>query len=129
MNMKPQKKTNMIYKLLDWNSGENDNSIGIDLASKMHELQFFILPETEQYNKNVWENCAVVLDKKSDAEIAPFLPELFEWLQDMNWPGADRIYNRLLRFQDNYIFTCAYKECEKKAIAENDEIWLMTLRL
>ena len=46
-------------------------------------------------DKSLWENCAKVLADKSDEVLAPYFIQLFEWLQDMNWPGAYIIYDRL----------------------------------
>lgn len=34
------------------------------------------------------------------SEIEPIIPQLMEWLQDMNWPVSRIIAHNLLRFQD-----------------------------
>lgn len=47
-----------------------------------------------------WKNCAVVLSEKSDGELAPYSEKLLEWLQDINWDGAQIILNRLKHCYD-----------------------------
>lgn len=116
-----------IYKLIDWNASAEDNKVGIDMAIKIDNLQFFIQPFTEQFNKNIWENCAVILSNKSDSDISPYLKELLFWLQDMNWPGAQRIYDRFLHYENDSLFYQVYEECEKMAANTTDEIWLENL--
>ncbi|WP_178075963.1 DUF5071 domain-containing protein [Paenibacillus oralis] len=44
------------------------------------------------------------LKTKTLEEIKPILPELLEWLQDMNWPIAQDIENIVFTF-DNTVFT------------------------
>ena len=61
---------------------------GISLAKSIETIIPFIQPLTPKHNKNVWGNCAVIISERSDEEINPHLPEMLEWLQDMNWPGA-----------------------------------------
>lgn len=53
--------------------------------------------------------------KKSDEELEPYLISLFEWVQDMNWPGATLIFNRLLMYKDKESFDFAYNECINRA--------------
>lgn len=48
----------------------------------------------------MWNNCAKILSDKSDEELSPYLPELFRWLKDLNWPGAICIYDRLIISED-----------------------------
>jgi hypothetical protein len=43
------------------------------------------------------------LMKISEAEIQPILPDLFEWIADMNWPVASEVVKVLARFPDSVI--------------------------
>ena len=43
-----------------------------------------------------WDKCAIIITKMGFQVVKPFLIDLFEWLQDMNWPGALTIRNFLL---------------------------------
>jgi len=62
----------------------------------------------------------------TDNELSPYLAELLEWCQDMNWPGAEIIYDRLLQM-NNTVYSNALSEAI--AIAENkqDNVWLTNL--
>uniref|UniRef100_UPI00403EFD00 DUF5071 domain-containing protein n=1 Tax=Paenibacillus sp. Y5S-9 TaxID=3122489 RepID=UPI00403EFD00 len=43
------------------------------------------------------------VDKLSNNELEEILPELFEWLQDGNWPISGSVENLLLRFGEELI--------------------------
>ena len=123
-----------IYDLLIWDASYSDDEYesrknrGIAEAVKLNNIYPFIRPivvPTEK-SKSVWEPCAEIISLKSNDELQPFLYLLFEWLQDMNWPGADIIFERLTSFP--------FLELEKKyqfsrlcAQRRNDEFWLATL--
>ena len=92
-----------IYDLFIWDSNYSDEEYrnrekkGIDEAIKLKNLFPFIQPiivPTDK-SKSVWGSCAKVISLKTDEELEPFLYLLFEWLQDMNWPGAFIIFDRL----------------------------------
>ena len=63
---------------------------------------------------------------KSDEELKPYLYLLFEWLQDLNWPGAYVIFERLLKMP-YALLESELNYCKKRAEKENDELWLMAL--
>lgn len=87
-----------IYSILDEGLKQETQDKGIELACEMGEIEKFILPMHPCYNKNIWANCAIIIAKKTDKELERYLPELLEWLQDLNWPGAFVILDRLKRF-------------------------------
>lgn len=87
-----------IYSMLDEELKQEVQDRGIELACETREIEKFILPMHPHYNKNIWANCARIIEKKTDKELERYLPELLEWLQDLNWPGAFEILNRLKRF-------------------------------
>lgn len=120
-----------VFRLIDWNMTAEIQSKGISLARNIETITPFIQPRTPKYNKNVWENCAVIISEKSDEEIKPHLPKVLEWLQDMNWPGAFCILDRLKNCSDNTSILSAISICRQKAKDCNDEIWednLLTLQ-
>ncbi len=51
------------------------------------------------------------------------------WLQDMNWPGAFCILERLKGLVSDPYFERSYTECLKCANALEDESWMNNLRL
>lgn len=116
-----------IMSLLDWNNPIEKQTEGLVLAEKINDIYYFLQPENIKYNKNVWENCAKILAKKSDSELEKHLIKLFEWLQDMTWPGADRILHRLEQYDNNEHFSAAYYECISRAESTGDYVWLDNL--
>lgn len=46
-------------------------------------------------DKGNWYYEALVLTRRGYPKITDVIPKLFEWLQDMNWPGADEIWQLL----------------------------------
>lgn len=109
-----------IYDMMDWWSDDAIQAEGRKLAEKWTDLSLLILPDGK---KSVWENCANVLSEKSDEALQPYLAKLLIWLQDMNWPGAFVIAERLKRVKMSILcapLSQAIDVAEKKA----DSIWL-----
>lgn len=84
-----------IYKMLNWENTDETRAEGFRLAKEIKDLSLLILPPAAP---SVWECCAQVLCEKSDIVLEPYLDSLLEWLQDLNWPGALLILNRLKIF-------------------------------
>ena len=112
-----------IYAMLDWNQPNEIQKQGIDYAKNLDLLHLFIQPMDYKYPKNIWENCSIVVCSKSDAELQEVLVLLMEWIQDLNWPGAFNVFDRLRDYNKNTAFYTAYNECINKAEYDNDEIW------
>ncbi len=121
-----------IYELFLWDSTLNPEEYntriqrGLELASKVRYLPPFLQPILPQRTKSHWEPCAQVLAARSNNELRPYLYPLFEWLQDMNWPGADTIRARLLHFPFPELEPC-YRIAVAEARRTNDDIWLEEL--
>lgn len=118
-----------IMDMLDWRMPLEIQSKGISLAKNMKTIIPFIQPLTPKHNKNVWENCAVIIAEKSDQKLASHLIELLEWLQDMNWPGAFCILDRLKKYADTTALCSAINVCIEKARGCNDKSWEKNLYL
>lgn len=84
-----------IYKMLNWENTDETRTEGFRLAKKIEDLSLLILPPAAP---SVWECCAQVLCEKTDIVLEPYLDSLLEWLQDLNWPGALIILERLKDF-------------------------------
>lgn len=89
---------NQIYRMLNWQSRFGDQLQGIKLAKNLDDLSLLILPSANGEGKNIWGNCARALYEISDDRLEKYLPSLLEWLQDLNWPGALIILDRLKIF-------------------------------
>lgn len=118
-----------IMKLLDWNNTLLEQNEGIKMAKEVENINVFIQPRNEKYNKNVWENCARVLYERTDEELSPYLIELLEWLQDLNWPGAFIILNRLRKYRDDSSYALAHNICIKYSQALEDDVWEGNLKM
>lgn len=118
-----------ILDMLDWYMPFEIQSKGISLAKNAKTIAPFIQPLTPKHNKNVWGNCATIIAEKSDEELKPYLDELLEWLQDMNWPGAFCILSRLQKYSDNDSICNAINTCITKAKNSGDEVWKSNLYL
>lgn len=112
-----------IMEMLDWNKSKFEQVKGIELAMQIEEITPFIQPG---WHKPVWDNCAIILSRKSDFELQPYLTELLEWLQDMNWPGSFVILDRLKIFSSDTLIE-PFLECINKATQNKDEEWLYNL--
>ena len=62
--------------------------------------------------------------KKSDKQLEPYLIKLLEWLQDINWPGALIILNRLKCYKGKALKPCLEYVINKTTNNENDLMWL-----
>ena len=87
-------------------------------------IQPIIVPPEK--SKSVWESCAKVISLKTDEELEPFLYLLFEWLQDMNWPGAYIIFDRLSEIPYSTLELSLNFSIEQ-AKRGNDELWSLAL--
>jgi hypothetical protein len=112
-----------LFAMLSWNSTEEIQKIGLAEARKVKHLSVLLQPIE---SKSVWENCAKVFVEKSDLELERYLVDLFKWLQDMNWPGAVLIYDRLKELPKDLV-QFAYKVSLDQATCTGDEDWKETL--
>ena len=112
-----------IYCYLSWENSVETQKNGIVLAKQIQDLSYFILPRGK---KHIWENCAKILQGKSDSELQTYLYDLFGWFQDMNWPGAYIIYDRLMRSENKAVLLVA-KKCLEKANEKKDIPWSSAL--
>lgn len=117
-----------IMDMLDWGMPPEVQAKGRLLAKNIGNIIPFLQPLTPKHNKNVWENCAIIIAQESDEKLRPHLINLLEWLQDMNWPGAFCIQNRLQIYSDCDSIQFALNTCIKKAKHDGDETWENNLR-
>ena len=116
-------RLNEIFSFIHWNSDRVRQKEGIEMAKSISDISFFIQPGT---NKAIWENCAVILQSRSDSELSPYLSKLLEWTQDINWPGAQIIYDRL-RLIPASIIVEQLKVCVTRATSASNQEWLAQL--
>ena len=88
-----------IMYLIDWNRSPEDQMEGISLAREVVCLKAFFQPFGPGYGKSVWENCATIICARSDEELMLYITDMILWMEDLNWPGAVQIQQRLIAFQ------------------------------
>lgn len=89
-----------IMYLIDWNRSLTEQQEGISLARKVVCIKAFFQPIGPGYSKSVWENCATIICERPDEELFPYITDMILWIEDLNWPGAEQIQQRLAAFQD-----------------------------
>lgn len=112
-----------IMSLISWERDATDQEKGIEEAKDVENINVFLQPRNARFDKNVWENCAIILANREDEELTPYLFELLSWLQDMNWPGASCILDRINRLADKKELKHACAVMLKIAEALEDQIW------
>jgi len=118
-----------VFTMLDWNNPIDIQLKGRKLAQEIKDFSVFLQPNTPYFNKNIWENCAIILSEKTDIELSLYLQDLLEWIQDLNWPGALCILDRLRDYKDKNYLKIIKNKCECQAIIMQDDVWLENLHL
>lgn len=114
-----------IMDMLDWNNSAEIQQKGIEIAKYVRSINAFVLPMHP--SKSVWENCAKILVDKPDEILNPYLFRLLEWIEDLNWPGALIILDRLKKFSEIEMLSFSVKNSVRIASATNNHIWLGSL--
>ena len=122
-----------IYESFIWDKSYTDEeyeakiAVGINQGRKHKYIYPFIQPIVPEIGKgSLWEPCARIVASKTNEELKSYLLLLFEWLQDLNWPGAYVIFDRLLEMPFSMLET-EYNYCRNRAEKEHDSLWLMAL--
>lgn len=119
-----------IMDLLDWNRTEEEQAEGLRLARQVKAFNVFLQPCDKKNNKNVWDNCALIISEKEDLELFPYLFELFMWIQDLNWPGAFCIVERLKEYEKrNAFYSQHWQEAYTCAKALKNKVWMENLKM
>jgi len=87
----------------------------------------FVSLLVQPMDKKYWENSAKVLKAIGYPKNKDAISGLFQWLKDLNWPGAWTAMETLQSIE----LTALHLHLEsavKCAIEENDEMWIMALK-
>ena len=122
-----------IYDLFSWDASYSEEEYearverGIGEAIKLRNLYPFMQPVLADRNsKTVWEPCAKLIALKSDEDLDAYMYLLLAWLKDMNWPGADVIFNRLSTISYDVI-KLPLEICLSSSKKSNDTVWEKSL--
>ena len=69
----------------------------------------------------------MILSEKEDELLTPYLFRLLDWLQDLNWPGACIILERLQSYRDYEKLSMVIENRVIVADALEEEVWLANL--
>lgn len=118
-----------IMALIDWNSSEEEQKRGIAMAREVQCIRAFFQPATPGFSKSVWGNCAIIICEREDKELIPHIAEMLMWLQDINWPGAEQVLYRLLRFSDVHMLCMTITDMVPALVAIDENAWLSTIAI
>ena len=116
-----------IIYLLNWDRSEEEQMQGIQYARQIQCIKTFFRPQGKNAGKAVWENCAKVISERPDDELEPYLEDMVFWIQDLNWPGADLILDRLKQFQDVKYLVTIIQDYSRALHKAGDASWLYGL--
>lgn len=111
---------------LDWNQ-PRDVQEAVKAALKLgigNDLSPLMM---QNLSKAQWENAAEVLASLEPSRLSPYVPRLLEWLRDMNWPGARRIFETVVKTPKHAVIP-HLAIAISKAREEADGDWLDALR-
>ena len=112
--------------LLSWNKTEEEQEEVLKIINEKKNVDWeeLIIPENR---KDCWYNCARILALQSDDVLMGLNDHIFEWFQDINWPGADILMERLHQIPPDKIRNNYYMAI-KKANIQKDEEWAENLQ-
>lgn len=114
-----------IYEMLDWNNSESIQNNAIELSKTIQDLDLFFQPIDLKNNvgKNIWENCAKIICNRSEEELEKYIYKMLEWLEDLNWPGALIIFDKLKKYSYQKLEPILHRTI-LDAIKDNRIAWL-----
>lgn len=109
---------------LSWSNtiDEQEEAVSELANSRDIDLKELMMPSGR---KDCWANCAKVIWTRSDQEVIEVALEMFEWLQDLNWPGATDIVSRLKELPTDVLRRLYRISLEK---AKRDDEWSFFLK-
>jgi hypothetical protein len=102
--MTEQERT--ILSMLSYETPIKEKRKALNQAAEMADIAFLIRPAAFWRS---WDYCAAVLLFIEDEKLAPYLPDLLQWVEALNDPGSAYVELRLEAMESNR--TCARFEC------------------
>ena len=118
------KDIDTVFQMISDEQNEEIQMEGVREGKKVKNFSVFFQPIE---GKKYWENCAEIIASKKDSELQErYIYKMLLWLRDMNWPGAERIYDRLLTFPFMLI-EHDLRFCLDQAKKTDDQPWYSNL--
>lgn len=102
----------------------SDKLVEYVLNSPEFNIQSLIMPF--HYHNTCWGTAAYILSKLDFDKIKLFTPDLLKWLQDLNWYGANTIFQKLLTFPPDFLGPYVEKAVIE-ALKTKDNEWIANL--
>lgn len=106
-------------------NGSVDKFAESDLSNGFFLQQFTKIGEEPFCQKKYWTSFAKILIKRGIDRISDVRETMLIWLQDINWPGSDLIWDFVLANYTEYLQPL--KKCIVSAIITDDSAWLNAL--
>ena len=90
-----------------------------------YDVAELILPARE---KGLFQRCAFIISKMPIDFIAKHAVELMEWFQDLNWPGAALIQQRLILFSKTEMLAAIVNRMVRSLSILADDVWLNSIK-
>ena len=106
---------------LQWNAESKafDEACEYWRTKPLSEKRRLVLPKG---GKAYWNGAARVLSQESREVLLELAPEMLQWLQDMNWPGAGVVFDTLLSLDEQEL-RLAVSQLKSSDTYEWDEDW------
>lgn len=95
------------------------------LKNEFFVQQFETIVKEPFSEKKYWKSFARILIKRGINEIYSVQKQILIWLQDINWPGSDIIFDFIVN--NITMFKESIKECLVETLKNDDEAWLNAL--
>lgn len=108
---------NEYIKNLNWEVPQYLQDYAISRLINIEDSKLYLL--LQPISKGHWKNAAIVLNKIGYPRVKSIIPGLLQWIQDMNWPGAQEIADLLVTIDDKIV------PYVTQALKSGDGIWIM----
>ncbi len=113
---------------LDWNLPKNIQLLAQKKIKSIEGFDFSLL--LQPLGKQYWENAAIILCSTNKELLnKSIIAGLFDWLKDLNWPGATHVFNFLKTQMSDAEVNVIWREKLLQAQEEQDDDWLMNLKM
>lgn len=115
----------LFYNIENLNQREKEQRISKIANDKRYNNLYFA--DISKFSKSYFPYAAKVIIKRGYSEVEDVIPELFVWLQDINWPGSYDIFQFLCSIPKDAILKY-FEDTVKEAADAKDEGWLYYLQ-
>lgn len=116
-------KNDQVLEALCLPKDTKEFKISYQIALDSRDLLFLFQPQSYPY---AWESCAQIIAQHADDELIPYVKQMLEWIEDLNWMGAEIIFERLKAMEPHKLKK-PYLRALQAALTDDNEEWLSYL--